>query len=542
MMDDNVKAAHEAELRQCADSFVYFCENHVKISNRKGGLVLFKLYDYQKRFVEFIENNDFTIGTKFRQGGFTTIQTAWLVWRFIFKPGENNMVLTRTDRIVMDDYHRIAKSIWEELPDYMKPELQKQNMHTWIREANGVKSSLSFFAWQASRGRMIDNLVLDEPAFWDKMDTAWKAIFPMVSEPKRKVIAMSTPNGLDNWFHETYREAEKGKNRFKVFRAMYWEHPEFSKPEWVAETKNNLGALGWEQEILQIFVAPPDKRQREKNTLEFFEEVTEAENYMMHLRANQGDMLKKKKERLERLAQINRNEKWKIEDNQPNGDLFWEDAEPPVYTPVKAKPEFEKVKPDVYTFLPLTNEERISLFVEHASYGKYVDHPCFDKFRIEKTDDVVQLFECLEELVPSERIHSSAEQWKTVAESNRTKIKEREEKWITDDPYWLAMAGIIEADVAKTLPKPLPDPRKTVLKMVTDTGIFPKNMRLHFDEGYLCVNNVPTTIKEDDLRDLYNGTLALKSYEEAVQTAVEVMTNKIGMLFRKQEPCNEIAT
>ena len=47
------------ELEKCANDFYYFCENYVKIIDINRNLVDFKLYDYQKRYINEIENNRF---------------------------------------------------------------------------------------------------------------------------------------------------------------------------------------------------------------------------------------------------------------------------------------------------------------------------------------------------------------------------------------------------------------------------------------------------------------------------------------------------
>jgi phage FluMu gp28-like protein len=53
-------------------------------------------------------------------------------------------------------------------------------------------------------------LIIDEAAFIEKMDDHWKAMYPTLSTGGN-CIAISTVNGIGNWYEETYTKAQDKK-------------------------------------------------------------------------------------------------------------------------------------------------------------------------------------------------------------------------------------------------------------------------------------------------------------------------------------------
>ena len=53
-----------------------------------------------------------------------------------------------------------------------------------------------------------------------------------------RCIALSTPNGVGNWFHKTYIEAELEDNDFKPINLPWDAHPERDQEWFEKETKN----------------------------------------------------------------------------------------------------------------------------------------------------------------------------------------------------------------------------------------------------------------------------------------------------------------
>ena len=72
------------EFKKCAGDPVYFISNYIKVTHPVRGLVPFKLYPFQERILNNLEEHRFNILRKFRQAGCTTIAAAFSLWMIIF--------------------------------------------------------------------------------------------------------------------------------------------------------------------------------------------------------------------------------------------------------------------------------------------------------------------------------------------------------------------------------------------------------------------------------------------------------------------------
>lgn len=244
----------QRELLKCAMSFAYFCSKYVKIAHPKRGLIPFILYRYQRRVIQEYENHRFTILSKFRQGGLTTVTVIWSLWRCLFKLDETIMVLSKSDREAIAAGEIVKRAI-QELPNWMKPEMEKNNDHQKIFSDTGCK--LFFYTPEAARGRSITYLILDEAAFIPQMEKHWKAMFPTISTGGH-CICVSTVNGVGNWYYDIFKGSEKGENDFHIIELDYWEHPDYDDEDWVRLTRAQLGEKGWQQEVMRDFLGAGD--------------------------------------------------------------------------------------------------------------------------------------------------------------------------------------------------------------------------------------------------------------------------------------------
>jgi hypothetical protein len=80
-------------------------------------------------------------------------------------------------------------------------------------------------------------LVIDEAAHVEGLEELWTGLYPTLSTGGR-CIALSTPNGVGNWFHEACIKAESGENDFNL-TILPWEvHPDRDQEWFDKETKN----------------------------------------------------------------------------------------------------------------------------------------------------------------------------------------------------------------------------------------------------------------------------------------------------------------
>jgi sRNA-binding carbon storage regulator CsrA len=244
------------EFIKCANSFPYFCHKYIKIFHPIDGLIPCILYKYQRKVIRQYEDHRFCVISKFRQGGLTTIAVLWSVWRCMFKTDQEIMVLSKTDREAMAA-GEVAKRALENLPRWLRPQMDGESKHEKVFKETGC--ALKFYTPEAARGKSLTILIIDEAAFIPDMETHWKAMYPVIATGGACYV-ISTVNGLGNWYEEQYHgaQADPPRNRFHVIDLDYWEHPDYCRPEWIQETKTNLGDKAWAQEVLRNFLGSGD--------------------------------------------------------------------------------------------------------------------------------------------------------------------------------------------------------------------------------------------------------------------------------------------
>lgn len=236
--------------QRCAKDIDYFIENYVKIHNPLNGLTLFKLYDYQKRFLKHIDENRFSVACKFRQGGFTTLTIAYALHSCVFKDNTRVLFISKTDRESIT-LNNIAQTMLGHLPMELRPIVDRANEHD-IKFGN--KSVISFGCAEAACGKQVNHLFIDEAAFIKNIEPHWKAIYPTIIN-NGKCTVVSTQNHIGTWFDNLLIDSEKGVNKFKKFECSYKEHPIYQNENWVNETRKILGEVCWAQEVECSFIS-----------------------------------------------------------------------------------------------------------------------------------------------------------------------------------------------------------------------------------------------------------------------------------------------
>lgn len=238
------------EIIKCSNNFAYFAMKYVKIVHPINGLVRFIIYDYQKRVIGEYTSKRFNLISKFRQGGLTTLTTCWALWRCLFKLDEQIMVMSKSDREAIKAGENVVVAL-RNFPKWLSPDLGKSNAHEHHFVDTGCK--LSFWGPSAARGQALTWFIIDEAAFVDDMDKAWRAMYPTISTGG-SCVAISTVNGYGNWYEETYHRAREGRNKFNIIDIDYHEHPEYNSEKWMLEQRAQLGDKGWMQEIERQFL------------------------------------------------------------------------------------------------------------------------------------------------------------------------------------------------------------------------------------------------------------------------------------------------
>lgn len=236
-------------INEASADCVNFIKKYVKILHPHLGLINFKLHPYQERLIDFIETRRLGITRKFRQGGFTTTSLAWALWKCVYTPDYKILFISKTDSECITASSVVDRML-SGLPTEIAPIIDKQNNH---EISFGNKSKIWFHTPEPARGKAVNQLFIDEAAFIKNCDQCWKALWPVIAT-NGKCFVLSTPNGMGNWFQQTYFDAEDSKNPFSIFEANYTEHPDYQNEAWIKQVKENLGPRGFAQEVEASFL------------------------------------------------------------------------------------------------------------------------------------------------------------------------------------------------------------------------------------------------------------------------------------------------
>jgi hypothetical protein len=105
----------------------------------------------------------------------------------------------------------------------------------------------------AGRSEALSLLILDEAAFIEKIDVIWTAAQQTLATGGR-CLAISTPNGVGNWFHKTWVDAKDGLNKFNTVKLHWTAHPERNE-DWRREQDRILGPSQAAQECDADFLS-----------------------------------------------------------------------------------------------------------------------------------------------------------------------------------------------------------------------------------------------------------------------------------------------
>ena len=237
MVKNNLKQIIASEYQRCATDPMYFMRKYGYIQHPTRGKILFDLYQFQERSLEEITKNDYTIILKSRQLGISTLTAGYALWCMIFNEDFNVLVIA-TKQDVAKNLVTKVRVMHQHLPTWLKSTVIEDNKLS-LRLTNGSQIKAISASGDAGRSEALSLLVMDEAAFIDRIDDIW-ASSQQTLATGGKCIALSTPNGMGNWFHKQWVKAEAGENKFNTIRLHWTVHPERDQ-EWRIEQNNLLG-------------------------------------------------------------------------------------------------------------------------------------------------------------------------------------------------------------------------------------------------------------------------------------------------------------
>ena len=303
------------EYIKCANDPVYFCEKYIKVKTLDKGVVPFKLYEYQKKFIQALHQNRFVISKWPRQCGKSTCVTSYICHYITFNQSVNVAILANRLKTAKEELFSKLQLAYENLPHFLQQGVVEWNKTSFKLE-NGSRVMCDATSSTAIRGGSYNLLLLDEYAFLPShvAEDFYTSTYPTISAgTTTKLIIVSTPNGM-NHFHKLWVDAmrpqgHKLKNKFYPMEVTWKEtpispgSPNLRDDVWAAEQIANTSPEQFEQEYGCSFLgssntlistsklsvlAPEDCLEEDKEGLKIFEQPVTDRIYFIQADVSRG--------------------------------------------------------------------------------------------------------------------------------------------------------------------------------------------------------------------------------------------------------------
>jgi hypothetical protein len=271
-MSQDIKKIITQEYLKCAKDPAYFMRKYCHIQHPTRGRILFNLYPFQEKVLHLFRDHQYLITLKSRQLGISTLAAGYSLWLMLFHKDKNVLALATTQATARNLVTKVT-FMYDELPKWLKlPAVEKNKLS--LRLKNGSKVQAKSSSPDAARSEAVSLLLMDEAAFIENVDETFTAAQQTLATGGQ-CMALSTPNGIGNWFHQTWEKAEAGENSFLPIRLPWTVHPERDQ-SWRDRQNADLGPRMAGQECDCDFLASGDTV-FEPEDMSFFEETYQRE-------------------------------------------------------------------------------------------------------------------------------------------------------------------------------------------------------------------------------------------------------------------------
>ena len=236
-MAEQIKEVIKQEYVKCAQDPAYFMKKYCMIQHPIRGKIPFELYNFQDKVVNEFQEHRMNVILKARQLGISTLTAGYSLWMMTFQQDKNILVIATKQEVAKNLVTKV-RVMHANLPSWLKQRCVEDNKLN-LRYRNGSQIKAVSSGPEAARSEALSLLILDEAAFIDKIDDIWTAAQSTLTTGGQ-CIALSTPNGVGNWFHKTWVEAEEGRGLFNPIKLHWTVHPD-REENWRKEQDTLLG-------------------------------------------------------------------------------------------------------------------------------------------------------------------------------------------------------------------------------------------------------------------------------------------------------------
>ena len=211
------------EYLKCASDPVHFMKKYCFIQHPQRGRVIFNLYPFQEKVLNLFNDNPYSIILKSRQLGISTLSAGYSLWLMLFNKDKNILCIATKQETAKNMVTKV-KFMYENLPSWLKIDAAENNKLN-LRLVNGSQIKATSASSDAGRSEAVSLLLIDEAAFIENIGEIWASAQQTLATGGG-CIALSTPYGTGNWFHQTWTRAEAAENDFLPIKLPWYVHPE----------------------------------------------------------------------------------------------------------------------------------------------------------------------------------------------------------------------------------------------------------------------------------------------------------------------------
>ena len=251
MMQPNLKQIIQQQYTMCAKDPVFFMRQYCYIQHPKKGKIKFNLFPFQETSLSELRDNRYSVILKSRQLGISTLSAGFALWSMLFKEDFNVLVIATTQEVAKNLVTKV-RVMHDNLPSWLKGNIEADNKLS-LKFKNGSQIKAVSSATTGARSEALSLLIIDEAAFIRNIEEIWIASQATLSTGGGAIV-LSTPNGVGNWFHSVWSEAEQEINGFHTIKLHWTVHPDRDQ-EWRNDQTKLLGERGAAQECDCDFVS-----------------------------------------------------------------------------------------------------------------------------------------------------------------------------------------------------------------------------------------------------------------------------------------------
>jgi hypothetical protein len=244
--NQQIKDIIKQEYIRCAQDPTHFFRKYAYITHPTKGRILFHLYPFQEKVLTEFREHRFSIINKSRQLGISTLSAGFALWTMMFNKDKTVLCIATKQETARGMVEKV-QFMYDNLPNWLKGNQKPiANNKLSFQLANNSRIVATSAASDAGRSYAVSLLLIDEAAFIEGIDKIYTSIKPTIATGGG-IIALSSPNGIGNWFHKTYTDAQIGKNDFWPIELKWNLHPD-RDDQWEATERTNMSPREFAQE------------------------------------------------------------------------------------------------------------------------------------------------------------------------------------------------------------------------------------------------------------------------------------------------------